>query len=146
MESPRSRALIGAAALVVVVALFLILRGGGGGSPTDTTSTAADGNSTTAGGGGQPTTVDSEVPTIVIKDGQPVGGVQKLSFTQGDAIRFTVDSDVADEVHFHGYDVGKDVEAGGSVSFDVPAADAGVFEVELEQRVVPIAEITVNPG
>ena len=82
----------------------------------------------------------------MIKDGQPVGGVQDLSFTQGDDIRFKVESDVADEVHFHGYDVGMDVEAGGSVTFDVPATDAGVFEVELEERVVPIAEITVNPS
>ncbi len=82
----------------------------------------------------------------MIRDGQPVGGVQDLSFTQGDDIQFKVESDVADEVHFHGYDVGMDVEAGGSVTFDVPATDAGVFEVELEQRVVPIAEITVNPS
>ncbi len=86
------------------------------------------------------------MPTIVIKDGEPVGGVQDLSFTEGDDIRFKVESDVADEVHFHGYDVGMDVEAGGSVTFDVPATDTGVFEVELEERVVPIAEITVNPS
>ena len=30
--------------------------------------------------------------------------------------------------------------------FDVPATITGVFEVELEHSVVPIAEITVNPG
>jgi hypothetical protein len=137
MESPRTRALIGVAAIVVVVALFLVLKGG------DDDETAATATSTTAG---ESTTVDSQVPTIVVKDGQPVGGVAELSFTEGDEIRFTVSSDVSDEVHFHGYDVGKDVEAGGSVSFDVPATIAGVFEVELEERVVQIAEITVNPA
>ena len=82
----------------------------------------------------------------MVKDGQPVGGVQELSFTEGDDIRFIVESDVSDEVHFHGYDVGEDVEAGGTVEFDVPATITGVFEVELEERVVPIAEITVNPS
>jgi ketosteroid isomerase-like protein len=46
---------------------------------------------------------------------------------------------------FHGYDLGKDVEAGGSVEFDVPATIEGVFEVELESRAEQLASITVNP-
>ena len=77
---------------------------------------------------------------------QPVGGIQDLTFTEGDDIRFKVDSDVSDEVHFHGYDVGEDVKAGGSVEFDVPATITGVFEVELESAREQIAEITVNPS
>ena len=48
-------------------------------------------------------------------------GSQELTFTEGDDIRFRVESDVAEEVHFHGYDVAEDVAAGGSVEFDVPA-------------------------
>ena len=51
-----------------------------------------------------------------------------------------------EEVHLHGYDVAMDVAAGGKVEFDVPATIDGVFEVELEDRVVPLAEITVTPG
>ena len=87
----------------------------------------------------------SDVPVIEIENGQPAGGVQELSFDKGDDIRFIVDSDVDEEVHFHGYDIGMDVKAGGTVEFDVPATLEGVFEVELEESVVPIAEITVNP-
>ena len=148
----RTPALIGAAALVVVIVLFFVLKGG---DDDEATTSAASTTTTEATTGGsttesttkeESTTVDSEVPTIVIKDGQPVGGVQELTFTEGDDIRFIVDSDVSDEVHFHGYDVGKDVEAGGTVEFAVPATITGVFEVELEERVVPIAEITVNPS
>jgi hypothetical protein len=149
MDSPRTRALIGVAALVVVIALFLVLKGGDDDETTTSATSTTAAETTTTGGqttDDETTTVDAEVPTIVIKDGQPVGGVQELSFSEGGEIRFTVDSDVSDEVHFHGYDVGKDVEAGGSVTFDVPATSTGVFEVELEERVVPIAEITVNPS
>ena len=164
MDSPRSKVLLGVAALVVVVALFFILRGGD--DDTDTTTSAAATTSTTStttsgeqtgsgeqsgsgsGGGGQADegADEPEIATIVVKDGQPVGGVQELTFTEGDDIRFRVESDVSDEVHFHGYDVGEDVEAGGSVEFDVPATITGVFEVELEERVVPLAEITVEPS
>jgi hypothetical protein len=131
MDSPRARALIGLAALAAAVVLFVVLRGDDGDTTTGSETTGSS---------------QSGVATIVIKDGQPVGGVQDLTFTQGGEIRFRVESDVSDEVHFHGYDIGKDVEAGGSVSFDVPATISGVFEVELEQRVVPIASITVDPS
>jgi hypothetical protein len=68
-----------------------------------------------------------------------------LTYKSGDRIRFEVDSDVSDEVHVHGYDVMKDVEAGGSVSFDFPAGIEGVFEAELENRKEQIAELRVNP-
>lgn len=85
------------------------------------------------------------VPIVVVEDGEPQGGVQELTYNSGEPIRFRVESDVADEVHFHGYDVGKDVPAGGIVSFDVPATIAGIFEVELEEAKEQIAEITVEP-
>ncbi len=160
MQSPRAKALFGVAALVVVVVLFIVLSGG----DDEPTTTAASTTSTTEtlptepdGGNGssdgdqpkpdKPEKPDEpEVPTIVVEGGEPVGGVQELTFTEGDDIRFTVESDVADEIHFHGYDVGMDVEAGGSVTFDVPATLTGKFEVELEERVTQIAEITVNPS
>ncbi len=84
-------------------------------------------------------------PTIVIEGGKPVGGVRDLSYEEGDRIRFKVESDVSDEIHVHGYDVMKDVEAGGSVTFDFAATIEGVFEAELEERKEPIAELTVTP-
>jgi hypothetical protein len=133
MQSNAGRATAAGVLLVAAIALFIVLKGDSDDSSTTTASVAS-------------TTPGSEIQAIVVKDGKPVGGVQDLEFTEGEQIRFTVDSDVSDEVHFHGYDIGKDVEAGGSVTFDVPATIAGVFEVELESRVEQIAEITVNPS
>jgi hypothetical protein len=89
---------------------------------------------------------DSGPVTITVENGQPVGGVQEIEVQSGDHIRFTVDSDVDEEVHLHGYDIAKDVEAGGSVEYDVPATIEGRFEVELEHSKVPLAEISVTPG
>jgi hypothetical protein len=83
--------------------------------------------------------------TIVVENGEPVGGVQKLEYNAGDQIAFRVESDVADEIHVHGYDLMEDVEAGGSVDFSFPAEIEGIFEVELEGRKEQIAEIQVNP-
>jgi hypothetical protein len=143
MQSAGARLAVVGAAVVAAVVLFVVLSGGDDdSSPATSTTATATGEPTGGGTGGG----ETKVPTIVIKGGQPVGGVQELTFTQGDDIRFVVESDVSEEVHLHGYDIGEDVEAGGRVEFDVPADIAGEFEVELEERVVPIAEITVNPS
>ncbi len=85
------------------------------------------------------------MPTIAIKNGSPAGGVRTLTYIKGDQIRFKVTSDVSDEIHVHGYDLMKDVKAGGSVRFDFPASLDGIFEVELEGRKEQIAELRVNP-
>jgi hypothetical protein len=91
------------------------------------------------------TNSSGKVPTIVVKHGKPVGGIRELTYNKGEQIHFVVDSDVSDEVHMHGYDIMKDVKAGGSVSFDFPASIEGVFEAELEGRKEQIIELTVNP-
>ncbi|MGI9556757.1 MAG: hypothetical protein ACR2N5_02325 [Solirubrobacterales bacterium] len=84
-------------------------------------------------------------PIIVVRDGAPVDGVAELEYSKGDDVRFRVRSDVAEEVHVHGYDIFMEVEAGGSVDFDFPADIDGIFEVELEGSHTQIAELRVNP-
>jgi len=85
------------------------------------------------------------VAAIIVRNGEPVGGVQELEYSAGEQVRFTVRSDVAEEIHVHGYDLMKDVPAGGSVSFSFPAEIEGIFEVELEGQGEQIAELRVNP-
>ncbi|HET8861661.1 MAG TPA: hypothetical protein VFM94_00235 [Solirubrobacterales bacterium] len=113
----------------------------GGDDSSDTGSAGNGGGS----GGGTFTEVPNAEPTITVKNGEPAGGVQELEYSAGDQVRFKVDSDVADEIHVHGYDLMKDVPAGGSVSFSFPAEIEGIFEVELEGRKEQIAELRVNP-
>jgi hypothetical protein len=56
-----------------------------------------------------------------------------------------VSSDTADEVHVHGYDLKKDVAAGGTVSFAFRADIDGIFEVELENSGIQLAQLRVDP-
>jgi len=120
------RAAVGAAIVVVAIVLLVVLK-------NDNSSSSKTSNAS------------GKVPTIVIKNGKPVGGIRDLTYNKGEQIRFKVDSDVSDEVHMHGYDIMKDVKAGGSVSFDFPATIEGVFEAELEGRKEQIIELTDNP-
>ncbi len=95
---------------------------------------------------GEPTTGGSgDVPTIVVRDGEPVGGVQELEFEAGEDVRFRVSSDQAEEIHVHGYDIAQDVPAGGTTEFDFPAEIEGIFEAELEGLGVQILELRINP-
>jgi hypothetical protein len=118
-----------------------------GGSGDDSSTVNAESGSTTTADGSisQGSTEQPAVTTIVIRNGEPVGGVQELEYSAGEQVRFQVQSDVADEVHVHGYDLMKDVEAGGSVTFSFPADLEGIFEVELEGLREQIAELRVNP-
>jgi hypothetical protein len=90
-------------------------------------------------------TKSSGPATVVVRNAKPVGGVKELTYNKGDTIDLTVKSDTADEVHFHGYNVHKDVEKGGSVRFKFKATIDGKFIVELEDHKVTLAEVSVEP-
>jgi hypothetical protein len=99
-----------------------------------------------AAGEGKATSGSGEdVPTSEVRNGEPVGGIQTLEFSAGEEIRFRVSSDEAEEIHVHGYDIAKDVPAGGTIEFDFPAELEGIYEAELEGLGVQIAELRINP-
>ena len=120
--SGNRRLLIGVAGIVAVVAAFLIARSGASDSAPSTTGNKV----------------------ITLTNAKPVGGVQKLTVKKGGRVTFTVKSDTADEIHVHGYNFHKDVEKGGSVSFDFPATISGEFDIELESRGEQIASLEVK--
>jgi hypothetical protein len=94
---------------------------------------------------GSSSNTTSGVTHIVLQNKAPVGGVKQIRVKKGDAVKFTVQSDTAQEIHIHGYNFHKDVPAGGTVSFDFPAKIDGAFEIELEEPGVQIANLQVTP-
>jgi ABC-type Fe3+-hydroxamate transport system substrate-binding protein len=85
------------------------------------------------------------VVRITVVNGAPKGGIVRQTVKQGDQVVLVVKSDVADEIHLHGYDKSREVEAGGTVRLPFKATIPGRFEVELESREVQIADISVEP-
>jgi hypothetical protein len=131
---------IAALAAVVVVAVvgFIVLKPSDEKSDNKTQTQAQ--TQTTAGRKAPP-----PVPKVVVKGGKPVGGIKDLTFNKGDTVQFSVTSDVADEVHVHGYDFHKDVAPGRPVTFKFPGKIDGEFVVELENRGEQIASLKVTP-
>jgi hypothetical protein len=150
--SSRARIGIVIGAVVVLVVGFVVANGSGDNKKSEDAGATATTPAPAAGVDTQPTTTTGAtpaapaIPVVTVKDAKPLGGVKRLTFTKGDTIRFTVKSDTADEIHFHGYDVHKDVKAGGQVTFSVPATIEGRFVVELEQHGTQIAEVEVDPS
>ncbi|MGH2847212.1 MAG: hypothetical protein ACRDL0_14520 [Thermoleophilaceae bacterium] len=153
--TPLQRIALLVGALVVTAAAFLILR------PGDDEETAPGRSSTTAG---EPTETTEQTTTdtaqaeqepparpkpqftrIRVRGGAPVGGEAEVSVEKGETIRLAVRSDVADEVHVHGYDLSRPVGPGAPVRLSFTADIEGIFEVELEERAVPIAQLEVTP-
>jgi ABC-type glycerol-3-phosphate transport system substrate-binding protein len=139
--------------LLAAGALTLAGCGGGGKSsvPTTTasttTTTATTSAATHATTTTPTTTTKANAPVtirVVVKGGKPVGGIQRATAKKGQTVAIVVHSDVADEVHVHGYDLHKDVAAGGTVRIAFPATIPGVFEAELESRGLQIVEFTVK--
>jgi hypothetical protein len=133
------------AVLACLAALAIAVGLAACGGSSDETNEATNGGVTRPADSPESASMGGKVPTIVIRNGEPVGGIKQLEYNAGDEIRFEVTSDIAEEVHVHGYDLMQDVPAGGTVSFDFPAEIEGIFEAELEGRKEQIAEITVNP-
>ena len=122
MSGNRRLFVAGGGILVVVAAVLLIVLSGGGSSAPNSTGNKV----------------------IEVKNAKPVGGVQKLVVKKNGRVTFTVKSDTADEIHVHGYNFMKDVEKGGSVSFDFPAKIDGEFDIELEKLGEQIASLQVK--
>ncbi len=111
---------------------------------TTTTETTAPANGSSQSGK-QPADDKPAIETIVVRNGEPVGGIAELEYDAGEQVRFRVSSNEADEVHVHGYDVGEEIPAGGTATLSFPADIEGIFEVELHGSEQQIAELRVNP-
>jgi hypothetical protein len=155
MQNRRAGLAIAGLAIVAAVVLFIVLSGGDDSDDGDDATVAQTTTTETTGGQGndgaeaeQPEKPEKpekpEIPTVVVRDGQPEGGVQGLEFGEGDDIRFVVESNAEDEVHIHGYDLTEEVAPGSPARFSFRATIPGVFEVELHHAVTQIAELRVD--
>ena len=121
---PAWRARLAAVALVVLAAC-----GGGDDSPTVATAESTSTVVPAPAGTSPPT---ATVLSVNVRGGSVEGASrQRAPLNQPVTIRVT--SDVAEEVHVHGYDKRAAVTAGSSVDITFVANIPGVFEVEFER-------------
>lgn len=152
MQSRGARIGVVVVAVAVVIVLFFVLRedDGDSGSTTSvaeqTTTEPADGTPVQPNQEPKPEPQPDVVKAeIEVEGGQPVGGVQEIELGAGERAEILVtSSDTTEEVHLHGYDLSADLAPGEPAKLAFEADIEGVFEVELEESVTPIAEVTVE--
>lgn len=151
-------------AVIVLAGGFVLARGSDDESAEQTRTpaetVASDPTETSEGTGGAeaPSTTPDETPTqtqeappaprvetVRIRDNQPVGEPRTVSFEDGDTIRLRFRSNVASEVHIHGYDKYVNVPAGGSARTSFKANAQGVFEMEDHGTGALLAKLEVRP-
>jgi heme/copper-type cytochrome/quinol oxidase subunit 2 len=152
---------IGLGAIVLAGILYLVLRPDDSEPAADTTSsqgqptttiqtttevTTQETTTTVATTTVQTTTTPEDQPQRVnvrFQNGEVVGGLVEATVERDSQVVITVRADVTDEAHLHGYDLKADVAPGQPGRITFRANTAGVFELELEELGVPIAELTV---
>ena len=143
-----SRARLGllAATVLAAVVLFLVLRPGDE-HPMQSTTTSGETATTTDTETGATTAAEtpSAVRVRIQARGDGSGSIRRVTIERGQRVTLIVSSDVADEVHVHGYDLMADVAPGSPARISFEASVPGRFDVELESRVIQIAELRVNP-
>ena len=130
--SGLSRALIGFA-----LAAALPLCGcagtdaGAAGSSSRSSSSASPGSSGVTDGSQSEAT--GQRIEVEVADGQVTGDTGRLTVPAGEHVTLVVTSDVADEVHLHGYDLEGRLTPGAPTTLTFDATVPGVFEVELHE-------------
>ena len=160
----RNVALI-AASLGLLVSLFVALREDEDGETATSTTTVATTTATTEQTTTEPPPTTTEAPPtttappattapppdqpvtirIAVVGGQPEGGIQRASVRRGRQVVLRVTADVADHIHVHGYDLMADVGPGAPAQIRFRATVPGRFEIELEDRRIPIGDLEVRP-
>ncbi len=104
---------------------------------TSTTTTTSSMSSTS--------TDETVVVEVEVAGGASSIAGQTVNAKIGQRVLIQVASDVADEVHLHGYDLKVEVAAGSSAEIEFVADIPGVFEVELEEAGLLLFELAVSP-
>ena len=139
----------------LLVSLFVALRPGDDDDEaavtTTTAATTTTPTTTTAATEPPPPTATAppepafDTVRVTVVGGRPEGGVRRATIEQGRDVVIVVRADVSDHIHLHGYDLMADVAPGAPARLRFTADVPGRFEVELEDRGVPIADIQVRP-
>jgi hypothetical protein len=150
-------------AVVVLAGAFVLARGSDDEGESESvrppqaqTAPADDGTVTSDGTGGATAPADGEtrtqaapppprVETIRMRGRAPVGEPRTLEYDSGETVRLRFVSDVAEEVHIHGYDRYVQVPANGSARTRFKANAEGIFEIESHGSGELLAKLEVQP-
>jgi len=157
MSRTARLAFLGIAVVIAVVALVLL-------RPESESEKADDTKAQRPGAQEDPSSVKAEPPPtataesappppveVTVRDFKVRGGAKRIEVAKGETVRLLVKSDVADEIHVHGYDLYGNTAPGKQASFRFKATLEGEFGIEGHQAADEgldplIARLVVTPS
>ena len=147
-----------ALAATALVLLLPLAACSGTDASDDATGTTASGSSAPAGESAStteeaPAETSQAAPTPVeigqrieveVAGGQVTGDTGRVPVAVGATVMLVITTDVADEVHVHGYDMTAELEPGTETAVTFDATIPGVFEVELHGSGTALLSLQVS--
>jgi FtsP/CotA-like multicopper oxidase with cupredoxin domain len=122
--------------------------GNGGGEAASTTTAATTTSATTATSTGDAATTTAgfagKLVQVRVAGGKVETAQRRVRVSRGDRVRIQVQSDQADEVHVHGFDLSEEVGPGKPATVEFTADLPGVWEVELENAKRKLFDLEVR--
>jgi hypothetical protein len=130
-------------AVAAAAALIGVLGGCGGGAAT---APGASPGAASGAPGRAPAPAAPAVHTISVKvrGGKASGDTGRVAVPLGTPVVISVGSDVADEIHVHGYDRMVKVPAGSTAAVAFTANKPGTYDVELENAKLALLQLQVG--
>jgi hypothetical protein len=133
------------AALLVAAVLLLTLAACAG---TDSAAGSSTATTSSPGADGAPATPAATAAgrriEVQVAGGQVSGDTGRVPVVAGEHVTLVITSDVADEVHLHGYDLEAELSPGQPAELTFDATIPGVFEAELHQAGTQLLSLQVG--
>lgn len=107
-------------------------------------TTTAEPEETTTTTSAPPAEPELTAIDVVFENGS-VAGESRITVPLGEDVVVSVEADVTDRVHLHGYDIFADVAPEAPATIEFTADIPGIFELELEDSGVRLVELEVTP-
>ena len=126
-------------AALLAGALTTVVLAGCAGTPPQAAGASAPASSTAAATGAADQRIE-----VQVSGGRVHGDTGRVPVAAGSHVTLVVNSDVADEVHVHGYDVEQELSPGQPAEIVLDATIPGVFEVELHEAGTTLLSLQVS--
>lgn len=128
-------------ARLLTVSALVLAAGCSTGTEADVAAPAASSPESSPASSPSPT---ATVIEATYRGGRITGVEPRVPVQVGESIVLRVTSDVAEEIHVHGYDLYADIPAGGTGEVAFTADLAGSWEVELHEAGRPLFQLRVS--
>lgn len=82
--------------------------------------------------------------TVAVTDGTVTPKPSRVKIPLGSTVELQVTSDVDDELHVHGFEAEKPLEAGVTTTVELQATEPGLYEVETHESDLELLQLEVR--